>query len=394
MTPAQPSLTTTPRAVTTGSGAGAPPADAVERPALRRFRPETVRAQILAVLGAWGMPEDLAAVSADVMVDTDLAGIDSHGISMLPSYQSLVLEGRLNVGARPRVEHETATTALLDGLDGLGHPIATAAMGLAVAKARTAGLGAVAVRRSHHFGAAGYYARIASDAGMVGLVTTTTRTRAVVPTGGSTPLLGTNPIAFAAPTTDPKRPFLLDMSTSSVAVNKVKVYDYLGKPLPAGWVLDGDGEPVTDPHAAHARLRAQDEGGLTPLGATAALSSHKGYGLGVMVQILAGALSGAMFAPEKGREGPDDIGHFCLAIDPAAFGGAETFAQAVSAIVDTLHAHPSASPGRPVLVAGDPERLSREERSERGIPLSDALLELLGGICAAAGADYLLEEDR
>ncbi|MFH5821272.1 Ldh family oxidoreductase [Georgenia sp. AZ-5] len=383
-------------AVATAGGAAAPPAEAAARadqPALRRFRPETVRAQILAVLGAWGMPEDLAAVSADVMVDTDLAGIDSHGISMLPSYQSLVLEGRLNIGARPQVVHETATTALLDGLDGLGHPITTEAMALAVAKARTAGLGAVAVRRSHHFGAAGYYARIASDAGMVGLVTTTTRTRAVVPTRGSTPLLGTNPIAFAAPTTDPERPFLLDMSTSSVAVNKVKVYDYLGKPLPEGWVLNGEGEPVTDPHAAHARLRAQEEGGLTPLGGTEALSSHKGYGLGVMVQILAGALSGALFAPEKGRKGPDDIGHFCLAIDPAAFGGAETFPQAVSEIVDTLHAHPSTSPDRPVLVAGDPERLSREERSEHGIPLSDALLDLLGGICAAAGADYLLEEN-
>ncbi|WP_205739766.1 Ldh family oxidoreductase [Georgenia sp. SYP-B2076] len=377
--------------IPTPTGEAAPPGQAATKAALRRFHPEVVRAQILAVLDAWGMPEDLAAVSADVMVDTDLAGIDSHGISMLPSYQGLVDEGRMDIAARPLVVHETATTALLDAQDGLGHPTTAEAMALAVAKARTAGMGAVAVHRSHHFGAAGYYARIAADAGMVGLVTTTTRARAVVPTRGSTPLLGTNPIAFAAPTTDPERPFLLDMSTSSVAVNKVKVYDFLDKPLPAGWVLDGQGLPVTDPHAAHARLRAQEEGGLTPLGGTEALSSHKGYGLGVMVQILAGALSGALFAPEKGRPGPDDIGHFCLAIDPAAFGGAETFRPAVSEIVDTLHVHPSTSPDRPVLVAGDPERLARAERSEHGIPISDALLDLLAGICTAAGADFLLE---
>lgn len=351
---------------------------------------ETVRAQILAVLSAWGMASAKASTTAEVMIETDLAGIDSHGISMLPGYQRLIDLGKLDIRADPVVSRESAATAVVDGGNNLGHATMVAAMELACSKARETGVGVVTVRRSHHFGAAGYYARIAADAGLVGLVTSTTRTKAVVPTRSSRPLLGTNPLAFAAPSSSSDEPFVLDMSTSTVAVNKVKVYDYLGQPLPTGWVLDEVGEPVTDSGTAYSLLRSEAGGGLSPLGGSESLSSHKGYGLAVMVQILAGALAGATFAPLKDASDDDDIGHFCLAIDPGFFGEPEDFSASVSQILDTLRAEPPASPDRPVLVAGDNERRVRAERLEIGIPVSAALIEQLGGICAKTGAAFLL----
>lgn len=351
---------------------------------------ETLRAQILAVLDAWGMNPEDARTTAEVMVETDLSGVDSHGISMLPSYQRLIDLDKLDIHAKPLVTRESAATAVVDGGNNLGHPTMVAAMELAAAKARETGVGVVTVRGSLHFGAAGYYAAIAPSHGLLGLVMTTTRTKAVVPTRGSRPLLGTNPIAFAAPSAHPDEPFVLDMSTSTVAVNKVKVYDYLDRPLPEGWVLDDAGNPMTDPHAAYSVLQNEAGGGLSPLGGREELSSHKGYGLALMVQILAGALAGATFAPLKEPDGPDNIGHFCLAIDPAFFGEAEQFTAAVSQILDTLRAEVPASPDLPVVVPGDMERTVRAERLETGIPVSDALKDQLRGICSKTGAEFLL----
>lgn len=357
---------------------------------MQQYAADTVRGQILSVLHAWGMAPARAEITAEVMVETDLIGIDSHGISMLPMYQRLLDAGKINTRSESVIERESAATAVIDGGDNLGHATMVTAMQLATSKARETGVGVVTVRRSHHFGAAGYYARIAVEAGQVGLVTSTTPTKTVVPTRGSRPLLGTNPLAFAAPSANSDEPFLLDMSTSTVAMNKVKVYDYLNKPLPAGWVLDEIAQPVTDSHAAYSQLRDQQEGGLSPLGGTEALSSHKGYGLAVMVQILAGALAGATFAPLRKPLDPNDIGHFCLAIDPGFFGQPEQFAVSVSEIIDTLRSEPPASPDRPVLVAGDPERTTRSERVESGIPLSVGLVEHIRGICSKTGAAFLL----
>ncbi|KRF08673.1 malate dehydrogenase [Arthrobacter sp. Soil782] len=357
---------------------------------MTQYSAGTVRQQILAVLSAWGMASERAEITAEVMVDTDLAGIDSHGISMLPMYQRLIDAGKLDARAEAVIEREGASTAVVDGGHNLGHSAMVTAMRLAVSKARETGVGVVTVRRSHHFGAAGYYARIAAEAGQIGLVTSTTPTKTVVPTRGSRPVLGTNPLAFAAPSANTAEPFLLDMSTSTVAMNKVKVYDYLDKPLPAGWVLDGAGRPVTDSHAGYSQLRDQQEGGLSPLGGTEQLSSHKGYGLALMVQILAGALAGATFAPLREPSDPNDIGHFCLVIDPAFFGAPEQFAGSVSQIVDLLRAEPPAAADRPVLVPGDIERTVRTERLESGIPLSDGLVEHIRDICDQNEAPFHL----
>ena len=237
-----------------------------------------VREQILLVLRAWGMPEDLADSAAGLMAETDLLGVDSHGISMLPSYENKLRAGTLRIDARPRVARDGTASALLDGGAGLGHPVSAQGMALAIDKALAHGVGAVAVRNSHHFGAAGVYARLAVQRGLVGLVTSSATTLIMVPTHGAMPVLGTNPIAFGAPA-HRNDALVLDMATTTVAANKVKVYDYHGKTLPAGWAVDGAGGVISEAAEAMRYIFKHAEGGLTPLGGTAAMSSHKGYGL-------------------------------------------------------------------------------------------------------------------
>ena len=354
---------------------------------------ETCRAQIVSILTAWGMAPEPVRVTAEVMVETDLSGVDSHGISMLMDYDESRRKGRLNLHARPRVVRENPVTALVDADAGLGHPASVMAMELAIAKATAAGVGVVAVRNSHHFGAAGHYAAMASRVGLVGLVTSATRTIGVVPTRAAVPVLGTNPIAFAAPAAR-NRPFRLDMATSTVAANKVKVYDLQGKALPPGWVLDGQGQPVTDAAAAWETVMKRPEGGLTPVGGTAEMSSHKGYGLAMMVHILGGVLSGASFSPIRVRtqrpQDPDNLGHFFMALDPKAFREEGEFEADLDDAIDVLHATPAADPALPVLVAGDPEADSRERRLRDGIPMPPALADRLREVCERAGVPCLL----
>ena len=363
-----------------------------DRAAAARFPAELLREQTSRILTAWGMPDDLVETTVAVMVDTDLAGIDSHGIQMLTSYELLLHSGHLDPAARPEVVRETAVSALVDGRDGLGHPAATTGMQRAVDMAQNAGIGLVAVRNSHHFGAAGHYAAIAADQGMIGLVASTTRKIVVVPTRGALPRLGTNPLAFAAPTGPGRPPFVLDMSTSTVAVNRVKVYELSGWPLPSGWVLDGNGRSVTDAAEAVRQIDRSPDGGLTPLGGEPETASHKGYGLGVVVQILAGSLTGSSFGPLRdAADGREDIGHFFMAFDPHLFRDGGQFEADLDAVIDVLHDTPPADADLPVLVPGDPEAMNRAERARTGIPVPATLIERLRGVCERAGVPLLLE---
>jgi len=357
---------------------------------------DRVREQITNVLAAWGMDEKIVRTTAEVMVETDLAGVDSHGISMLMDYDQSRLKGKLNLAAAPRIVRENAVTALIDADAGLGHYPSVLAMNLAIDKALTAGVGVVSVFNSHHFGAAGYYSALAPKKGLIGLVSSSSRTISVVPTRGSVPVLGTNPLAFAAPARR-NRAFHLDMATATVAANKVKVYDLNGKKLPAGWVLDENGAPVSDAALAMDYIFRRDVGGLTPVGGTAEMASHKGYGLAVMAQILGGALSGASFSPIRVRsqrpQDPDNIGHFFLALDPKMFRPDGAFEDDVDAIVDVLHATRPIDPGRPVLVAGDPEAAAREKRRRDGIPIPRTLADKIRAVCERCGAAFVLDED-
>ena len=357
---------------------------------------DTIHRQISAVLAAWGMPADVVRTAADVMTDTDLAGIDSHGISMLMLYEEALGLEQLNPAPKPRVVRESPVTALVDGDGGLGHVAAVFGMELAIEKAKSAGVGIVSVRNSTHFGAAGYYAAMASARGLLGLVTCTTRGNPVLPTRSAVPVLGTNPIAFAAPTRR-NLPFLLDMSTSTVAQNKVKVYDFQNRPLPPGWVLDEHGEPVIDPAQAMDLVTVRHTGGITALGGTADMSSHKGYGLSVMVQILSATLAGGSFTPirkrTQGRGDPDDIGHFLMALDPTAFRDEGEFEEDLDDVIDVLHGARPTVASEPVLVAGEPEARAREERSRTGIPVPASLTDRIRAICERAGAPFLLDAD-
>ena len=354
---------------------------------------ERVREQIAALLTAWGMAPALVRTTAAVMVETDLAGVDSHGVAMLVDYENSRSKGKLNLKAQPRIVKENAVTALVDADAGLGHPAAVMAMEIAIAKARAMGVGVVSVFNSHHFGAAGYYAAMASKAGLVGMVTSATRTMSVVPTRARQPLLGTNPLAFAAPARR-NRPFLLDMATASVANGKIKVYELNGKKLPPGWVLDDAGRPVSDPAAAWEILYDSKRGGLTPLGGTAEMSSYKGYGLALMAHILGGTLSGASFSPIRVKTqkpgDPDRLGHFFLAIDPKAFRPEGAFEDDLDAAIDVLHGAPAIDPALPVLVAGDPEAAAREERLREGVPIPDRLRQKIRAVCERSGVPFIL----
>jgi LDH2 family malate/lactate/ureidoglycolate dehydrogenase len=356
---------------------------------------DSVKAQILVILLAWGMPRDLAEETATVMLDTDLMGVDSHGIGMLSSYEKMRHAGQVKLDARPAVLRDSGPTALVDGGAGLGHPAAAFAMRLAVRKAKECGVGAVSVVNSHHFGAAGWYVRLAAAEGCVALVTSGTRTLAMVPTRGAVPVLGTNPIAFAAPGRR-QPPVVLDMATTTAAANKVRARALRGKPIPEGWVMDGEGRAVTAGDAAVAQVFQKPEGGLSPVGGTPEMASHKGYGLGMMAHILGATLAGASFSPIRNRtqrpEDPDNIGHFMLAIDPTAFRAPGAFEHDLDEMVEVLRATPPADPALPVLIPGDPEAAEREARLADGIPIPQALDRQIRDIALRANVGYLLEE--
>jgi LDH2 family malate/lactate/ureidoglycolate dehydrogenase len=354
-----------------------------------RFPADAVRGQIEAILRAWGMAEAALAVTAEVMVDTDLKGIDSHGISMLPMYDMLRRKGHLDLAASPRVLRDYPAVALLDAKGSLGHPVAVQAMTLALEKCATHGLAAVSVVNSHHFGAAGYYAALAAAEGKIGIVTSSARTPAIVPTFGTEPFFGTNPLAFAAPA-GRNPPVLLDIATAVVALNKVKVYALNAKDIPSGWVVDASGRTVTDSAEAMRVLFDSPEGGVNPIGGTRTMGGHKGYGLALAVQILSATLCGGTLAALRGSEERDNIGHFFLALDPAMFRPLGEFTADLDAKIDALHGVRRADPAQPVLVAGDPERAAYDERLRNGIPLPRTLLDQIRELAAGCGAPYLL----
>ena len=345
------------------------------------------QAQIEAILAAWGMPAARAAQTAEVLAWADLHGIDSHGMSMLTMYDDWHRRGLVRMDAEPVVERDSPVSALVDGGGGLGHVPGRFAMGLAIGKAKKIGMAAVSVRHSAHYGACGFYARMAAEAGLIGITTTTTSGPRVAPTGGAEAMLGTDPWCFAAPGAD-GTPFLLDMATTTVAFGKVRNKANEKLPCPPGWVLTADGSDSTDP------LDVAERGGfLTPLGGTRAGSSHKGYGLGAMVNILSACLSGTSVTTDplhtKGPLGMN-LGQFYLALDPGLFRDPAEFRADVAAFCESLRATRPADPATPVQVAGDPERAVAVRRAESGIPVAPGLLARIRDLADKAGAPWLL----
>lgn len=360
-----------------------------------RVSAERIRKLLEAVFGAWGMSGAHAATTAQLMVETDLRGVDSHGISMLPTYDREFRAGRLNMRPVWKTVRDAPAMALIDADASLGHPVSAHAMNLAVDKCLASGVAAVSVVNSHHFGAAGCYSKIAAERGAIGMVTSSTRGVSMVPTFAAEPVLGTNPLAFAAPARR-NPPFELDMATTTVAAGKVKVYKLNHRELPSGWVVDGDGKPVTDEAEAFGYVFDRPEGGITPLGGAREVGGHKGYGLGLMVHILGGTLGGASFSPIRNRtqrpSDPHNIGHCFLAIDPRAFRPDGAFEDDLDQVIDVLRGARPADPRQPVLVAGDPERATRAERSARGVPVPDDLMSQLRDVARSAGVPFALDQ--
>ena len=345
-------------------------------------------AQLKAILRGWGMPEENAEITADVLAWSDLHGVDSHGISMIPTYDGLRRNGRARMDAQPKIVSETPVSAVVDGGGGLGHVPAHFAMSTAIAKARTVGMAAVVVRHSAHFGAAGYFTLMAANAGLIGMACTSASGIQVAPTFGKQARLGTDPWSFAAPSADGV-PFLFDMATTTVAAGRIRNKANEGLPTPDGWVLDRDGRPSNDP------LVAKEKGGfLTSLGGSPENSSYKGYGLAVMVNILSSCLSGATLItdPEHTKKPIGmDIGHFFMTIDPAIFRSAGDFEADVKDFLGTLRATTPIDPAQPVMVAGDPQWKMAEARRRDGIPVGAGLMRQVRQIAQAAAVPWYLD---
>jgi len=357
--------------------------------------PELIVRQIVATLTGWGMREEHARGSAEIMVEADLNGIDSHGIAILLYYEGLFQTGAINLNPNIRIERETAATALIDADGSLGHSVSVQAINLACDKAEKLGVGIVTVRRSDHYGAAGCYVARAAARGMVSLAFSNGFTRCVVPAGGSSPMFSTNPIAFGAPAKR-NNPFIFDVATSTASIGKVNLAWLAGKSIPAGWVVGTDGAPVTDAAKARVIIYETGDGGLTPLGGTPEMSVHKGYGLNAMVEILSALLPGAMPAPLQHLRphcgARTDTGHCFIVISPQAFRDLVAFHTDMDDMMDALRTSRPFSADRPVMVPGDIEWKTRELRSVDGVPLGRSLLEKLLSLSARAGSPYLLPD--
>jgi L-2-hydroxycarboxylate dehydrogenase (NAD+) len=333
-----------------------------------RVRAEDLRTFVAGLLEAAGASEEDACIAADVLVASDLRGHESHGVARLEKYYVRpLLSGLIDRAAQLTVRHETAATIAFDAKNGLGQPATKRAMDACIAKARTSGLCVASIRHSNHYGIAAYYAMQALEHDMIGFCCTDAGPLAV-PTGGRMALLGSNPIAFAAPA-GAKRPFVLDMATTVVPVGKVEVKARRETPLPVGWAVDEEGRPASDAAEVLNRLSLGQHGGLMPLGGFE--FGHKGFGLSSMVDILCGVLAGSSSNLGRGYipGEPTDVGHMVAAIDITAFCPVDEFKAELDSYIDVLHKQPAAPGVDRVRVAGEPEFEAEEERLLDGIPL-------------------------
>jgi L-2-hydroxycarboxylate dehydrogenase (NAD+) len=310
-----------------------------------------------------GTPADIAADVAEILVASDRRGIASHGTARLPNYVALIEAGVMDPAARPVVDAGRPALQRFDARNGWGHHAARVALDAAIATATVLGTGTSIVHNSNHYGIAGWYALRAAHQGMIGISLSNT-SPLVAPTRAREPLIGTNPIAIAAPAGH-FGAFSLDMATSTIPRGRIVVAARRGEVLPVGWAIDAEGRPATTPEAALA-------GALHPLGGEEATGGHKGYGLALAVDLLTGVLGGAAFGPNIlglfSTEGPSNLGQAFIVIDPAAIGTREAFEGRLEGYLDQLVAAPTVpgAAGR-VLVPGEPEAEAERRADERGV---------------------------
>jgi ureidoglycolate dehydrogenase (NAD+) len=328
------------------------------------------------LLVAAGLRAGDADLVAGSLVSADLRGVGSHGVMRLPIYVERMRRGL--IATRPVIEvlRTAPATAVVDGGNGPGQVVAVRAMDEAVALAREAGAGFVAVRRSNHFGAAGWFALRAAGAGMIGLAVTHAEAD-VVPYGGARPALGTNPLAVAVPRGDGPA-LLVDMATSAVAMGKVLLAASEGRGIPDGWGVDAAGEPTTDPR----RVRA-----VLPM------AGPKGYGLAFVVEVLAALLSGSRSGSEVRRmyddfDAPHGVGHFLGAIDVARFVPLDGFTAGLADLAGRIGSVPPAAGFEEVLLPGEPEERAEARNRRDGVPLGEEVRRELAALGAAHGVAW------
>ncbi len=333
-------------------------------------------------LAAAGVPTEDAALVADVLIESDKRGIDSHGIGRLkPIYLDRIEAGILNPVTTVEVVRDRLTTAVLDGHNGMGHVVGVRAMRLAIEKARQYGMGMVAARNSTHYGIAGYYATMATDAGLIGVTGTNARP-SIAPTGGVENMLGTNPLTWGLPTDEPF-PFVLDCATSVTQRGKIEVLGRAGQALPPGWVIGADGRTRTDTAQVLEDLTT-GKAALAPLGGIGEeTAGYKGYGFATVVEILSAALQDGAWMKalngtgDDGRPAPYPLGHFFMAINPEFFMGLETFRRIAGTICRELRASHRMPGWKRIYTAGEKEWEARQERLARGCPVPPALQRVM-----------------
>lgn len=338
---------------------------------------DKLRAATEAVFRKCGVPAGEAKLGADVLMFADTRGIDTHGVSnMLRAYVAQYSAKQLNPDPKMSIVKETASTAVIDGGGGLGLMIAPKAMEIAIEKARESGSGIVSIRNSGHLGAAGYHAMMAAGQDMIGWCMTAGG-KSMVPTYGSEPQLGTNPIAFAAPA-DKEPTFMFDAAMTSIAGNKIGLANRMGHPLDAGWVANEDGTPNMAGQA-NGQFSANSMRMQLPLGSTRELGSHKGYGLGVMVDILCGQLS---FAPGFSTLDLKRRAHFVAAYSVDAFGDVAEFKRNMDGMLKGLRETKPMPGAERVYYAGLPEYEEAIKRTKHGVPLHPEVVDWFRSICA------------
>ncbi|GAA4433459.1 Ldh family oxidoreductase [Pontibacter saemangeumensis] len=318
-----------------------------------------------------GCPPNDAKLAAEVLLEADLRGVDSHGVARLSGYVRLWEAGRINPKPNMRIVHETPSTATVDGDAGLGLVIAPKAMDIAIEKAAKVGTGWVSVKNSNHFGIAGYHAMEALSSDMIGIAMTNA-SPLVAPTFSTDRMLGTNPIAVAVPT-QRQPPFVADFATASAANGKLEILQRKEKKAPVGWIQTKEGERSTNAN------ELKDGGALLPLGSDRTHGSHKGYALAAIVDIFSAVLSGAnygpwvppfvSFLPVADNLPGEGIGHFLGAMRIDAFRPADEFKEHMDNWITAFRNAKVKKGEKAVLIPGDPEREMTEKRLKKGIPL-------------------------
>jgi LDH2 family malate/lactate/ureidoglycolate dehydrogenase len=336
------------------------------------------------VLLKMGVPRADAAIVADVLLASDLYGVRSHGVAHLKWYHQRIKTGLQQAVTRWTVANEGPTTAVIDGGNGMGMVVAYNAMKIAIQKARKYGLGAVAVRNSSHYGIAGYYTRMAAKEGMVGMSFTNAHP-SIAPTFGVHPMLGTNPIAFSAPT-DEAFPFSFDAATSIAPRGKIEIAARANKPIPEGWVIKEDGLPATDSSRLIDDMN-KGKAALLPLGGSGELmGGHKGYGLATVVEILSSALQDGAFLSqlhdrdEAGNPHPSRVGHFFLAINIESFLPVERFRNTTGSILRELRAYPKAPGQEKIYTAGEKAYRNEMRALQEGVRIPPSVQRALNAL--------------